>query len=85
MESLGEMDSALQFYEMAQDYLSLVRVYCYCGNMDKVEVLCFMHLLWFIVTVYFTFTLTSDDNIEPLHGRHHMSWVNIPIFYWNSM
>ena len=39
MESLGEMDSALQFYEMAQDYLSLVRVYCYCGNMDKVEVL----------------------------------------------
>lgn len=36
MESLGEMDTALQFYEMAQDFLSLVRVYCYCGNMDKV-------------------------------------------------
>ena len=36
MESMGEMDAALQFYEMAQDYLSLVRVYCYCGNMDKV-------------------------------------------------
>ena len=37
MESLGEMDTALQFYEMAQDFLSLVRVYCYCGNMDKVR------------------------------------------------
>ena len=37
MESLGEMEVALQFYEMAQDYLSLVRVYCYCSNMDKVS------------------------------------------------
>ncbi|XP_052768007.1 intraflagellar transport protein 140 homolog [Mya arenaria] len=40
MESLGEMDTALQFYEMAQDYLSLVRVYCYCGNMDKASEIC---------------------------------------------
>ncbi|XP_072167641.1 intraflagellar transport protein 140 homolog [Diadema setosum] len=35
MESTGEMETALQFYEAAQDYLSLVRVYCYCGNLDK--------------------------------------------------
>ncbi|XP_041473205.1 intraflagellar transport protein 140 homolog isoform X2 [Lytechinus variegatus] len=35
MESTGEMETALQFYEAAQDYLSLVRVYCYCGNIDK--------------------------------------------------
>ncbi|XP_033108707.1 intraflagellar transport protein 140 homolog [Anneissia japonica] len=35
MESTSEMDSALQFYEMAQDYLSLVRVYCYCNNLEK--------------------------------------------------
>lgn len=40
MESLGEMDTALQYYEMAQDYLSLVRVYCYCGNMDKASEIC---------------------------------------------
>ncbi|XP_053388212.1 LOW QUALITY PROTEIN: intraflagellar transport protein 140 homolog, partial [Mercenaria mercenaria] len=40
MESLGEMDTALQFYEMARDYLSLVRVYCYCGNMDKASEIC---------------------------------------------
>ena len=38
MESLGEMEAALQFYEMAQDYLSLVRVYCYCSNMEKVGI-----------------------------------------------
>ena len=37
MESMGEMEAALQFYEMAQDFLSLVRVYCYCSNMDKVR------------------------------------------------
>ena len=37
MESAGEMEAALQFYEAAQDYLSLVRVYCYCGNLDKVS------------------------------------------------
>ncbi|XP_019615052.1 PREDICTED: intraflagellar transport protein 140 homolog [Branchiostoma belcheri] len=35
MESTGEMEAGLQFYEAAGDYLSLVRVYCYCGNMDK--------------------------------------------------
>lgn len=42
MESLGEMDAALQFYEMAQDYLSLVRVYCYCSNMEKVRNISFV-------------------------------------------
>ena len=36
MESVGEMETALQFYESAQDNLSLVRVYCYCGNLEKV-------------------------------------------------
>ncbi|XP_071962146.1 intraflagellar transport protein 140 homolog [Antedon mediterranea] len=35
MESTSEMETALQFYEMAQDYLSLVRVYCYCNNLEK--------------------------------------------------
>lgn len=30
------MDSALHFYERAQDYLSLARVYCYMGNIQKV-------------------------------------------------
>ena len=36
MESTAEMETALQFYQAAQDILSLVRVYCYCNNMDKV-------------------------------------------------
>ncbi len=39
MESIGEMETALQFYESAQDNLSLVRVNCYCGNVSKVAML----------------------------------------------
>ena len=35
MESTGEMELALQYYEMAEDYLSLVRVYSYCDNLEK--------------------------------------------------
>ena len=35
MESTGEMELALQYYELAEDYLSLVRVYCYCDNLQK--------------------------------------------------
>ena len=37
MESASEMEIALQFYEAAEDFLSLVRVYCYCGNLEKVD------------------------------------------------
>ncbi|CAG0887245.1 unnamed protein product, partial [Cyprideis torosa] len=33
MESTGEMEAALQYYESAKDALSLVRVHCYCGNL----------------------------------------------------
>ncbi|KAK3865459.1 hypothetical protein Pcinc_025661 [Petrolisthes cinctipes] len=35
LESTGEMETALQFYEAAHDHLSLVRVYCYCNNLQK--------------------------------------------------
>uniref|UniRef100_A0A8C5ELC1 Intraflagellar transport 140 homolog (Chlamydomonas) n=1 Tax=Gouania willdenowi TaxID=441366 RepID=A0A8C5ELC1_GOUWI len=35
LESQSELDSALHFYECAQDYLSLVRVHCYMGNIQK--------------------------------------------------
>ncbi|KAG8009125.1 hypothetical protein GBF38_011739 [Nibea albiflora] len=35
LESQSNMDSALCFYERAQDYLSLVRVHCYMGNIQK--------------------------------------------------
>lgn len=35
MESTGDLETALQFYEAAQDYLSLVRIHCYCGALDK--------------------------------------------------
>ncbi|KAF6734703.1 Intraflagellar transport-like protein 140 [Oryzias melastigma] len=34
-ESQSKMDAALHFYERAQDYLSLVRVYCYMGNIQE--------------------------------------------------
>ena len=30
------MESALRYYEQAQDFLSLVRVHCYLGNVQKV-------------------------------------------------
>ena len=36
LESQSDMESALRYYELAQDYLSLVRVHCYLGNIQKV-------------------------------------------------
>ncbi|KAM4526087.1 intraflagellar transport protein 140 homolog [Fundulus diaphanus] len=35
LESQSDMERALQFYERAQDYLSLVRVHCYMGNVQE--------------------------------------------------
>uniref|UniRef100_A0A3Q0REE4 Intraflagellar transport 140 n=1 Tax=Amphilophus citrinellus TaxID=61819 RepID=A0A3Q0REE4_AMPCI len=35
LESQSDLDSALHFYECAQDYLSLARIYCYRGNIQK--------------------------------------------------
>ncbi|KAM9716097.1 intraflagellar transport protein 140 homolog isoform 2-T2 [Menidia menidia] len=35
LESQSDMDSALHFYDLAQDYLSLVRVHCYMGNIQE--------------------------------------------------
>lgn len=32
------MDSALHFYSLAEDYFSLVRVYCYMEDIQKVTV-----------------------------------------------
>lgn len=36
LESQSDMDTALLYYERAEDFLSLVRVYCYIGNIQKV-------------------------------------------------
>ena len=35
LESLGEYDQALQFYEVAKDFPSLVRVLCSTGNFER--------------------------------------------------
>ncbi|XP_039255691.2 intraflagellar transport protein 140 homolog [Styela clava] len=35
MESTGEMETALKYYDQAGDIFSLVRVYCYCGKVEK--------------------------------------------------
>ncbi|XP_034049465.1 intraflagellar transport protein 140 homolog [Thalassophryne amazonica] len=35
LESQSDMESALHYYECAQDYLSLVRIHCYMKNIDK--------------------------------------------------
>lgn len=37
MESTGEMETALRYYEAANDHLALVRVYCYLNNLEKVN------------------------------------------------
>ncbi|XP_048188881.1 intraflagellar transport protein 140 homolog [Perognathus longimembris pacificus] len=35
LESQADMSSALHYYELAQDYFSLVRIYCFQGNIQK--------------------------------------------------
>ena len=40
MESIGEMEAALHYYELSQDYHSIVRVHCYCGNNEKALEIC---------------------------------------------
>ena len=36
MESLGDLETALQFYHDGGDHTSIVRIHCYMGNIDKV-------------------------------------------------
>ncbi|ESO81986.1 hypothetical protein LOTGIDRAFT_223604 [Lottia gigantea] len=40
LESTGDMKNALQFYESAQDFFSVVRVFCYCEEMDRAAEVC---------------------------------------------
>ncbi|CAL1531559.1 unnamed protein product [Lymnaea stagnalis] len=40
MESTGDMETAIQYYEKAEDNFSLVRVYCFCSEMDKAAEIC---------------------------------------------
>ncbi|XP_070423153.1 intraflagellar transport protein 140 homolog [Equus przewalskii] len=35
LESQAEMEAALRYYELAQDHFSLVRIYCFQGNIQK--------------------------------------------------
>jgi len=35
LESTGEIESALRYYELGHDWLSLVRLLCYLGNYDE--------------------------------------------------
>lgn len=35
MESIGNMDQAVQYYEEAKDYFSLVRVLCFQENLPR--------------------------------------------------
>ncbi|XP_059152845.1 intraflagellar transport protein 140 homolog [Physella acuta] len=40
MESTGDMESAIQYYQTAGDNFSLVRIHCYCSNTDKAAEIC---------------------------------------------
>ena len=35
LESMGELEQAMQFYETANDYYSLVRILCFNGQIDR--------------------------------------------------
>ena len=35
LESMGEWEQAMQFYETAKDYYSLVRILCFNGNIER--------------------------------------------------
>ena len=35
LESMGEWEQAMQFYETAKDHFSLVRLLCFNGNLDR--------------------------------------------------
>ena len=35
LESMGDFDMALQFYEAAKDYLSMVRILCFSDNLQR--------------------------------------------------
>ncbi len=37
LESLGEMESARSYYQQAGDFLSVVRICCFMGDMDRVN------------------------------------------------
>ena len=40
LESSGDMDDALQYYTMANDYLARVRIHCFCEEFDRASELC---------------------------------------------
>lgn len=39
-ESTGEMEAAMKYYNTAQDFLSLVRIYCFMNDVDKAVEVC---------------------------------------------
>ncbi|KAJ3212004.1 hypothetical protein HDU67_004120 [Dinochytrium kinnereticum] len=39
-ESLGNFSSALKYYEEIEDILSIVRIHCFCGNLQSAEEIC---------------------------------------------
>lgn len=40
LESIGDFKQTVKYYEIAQDYLSLVRVFCFLGEIDKAGEIC---------------------------------------------
>ncbi|XP_066914160.1 intraflagellar transport protein 140 homolog isoform X1 [Clytia hemisphaerica] len=40
LESSSDMDEALQYYTMANDYLARVRIHCFCEEFDRAAELC---------------------------------------------
>jgi hypothetical protein len=76
MESNGEMDVALKYYEAANDILSLVRVYCFCGNIEKVS-------LVFNMRSIFTYCMSSDFKLPKTSRCSIQFRLNFDILKFN--
>lgn len=40
LEGSGDMDGAIKFYQLANDNLSTVRIYCYLGQLEQASQVC---------------------------------------------
>lgn len=76
LESSQDMEAALEFYAAAEDTLSLVRVHCFLGNVDKVWR---VRLLSFAVVVFFWFQCFRSCC---LHCRHFSEPLVLPSVLW---
>ena len=65
MESCGEMEIAKNFYQSSKDYLSLVRIYCYTDQVDKVICLGYMLAANVLLLLLLFLIFSTLGSIDP--------------------